>query len=106
MYDGFDNVPKMMGSTPRIKGKVTDWKSGFKEGGKAFSLGLWDGIVGLGVEPVDGAMREGWTGLGKGFGRGGELSFFFFFIVSSFSISAPLLISPSLFLSLFIFVVS
>jgi hypothetical protein len=75
MYEGFDNLSLMMGSTPRIRGKVTDWKSGFKEGGKAVSLGLWDGITGIVTEPVDGARREGFTGFGKGVGRGCERCF-------------------------------
>lgn len=75
MYEGFDNLSLMMGSTPRVRGKVTDWKSGFKEGGKAVSLGLWDGITGIVTEPVDGARREGFTGFGKGVGRGCERCF-------------------------------
>jgi sterol 3beta-glucosyltransferase len=73
MYEGFDNLTSRMGSTPRVRGKVTDWKSGFKEGGKAVSLGLWDGIAGLVTEPMDGAKREGMVGFGKGLGRGSEL---------------------------------
>lgn len=70
MFEGFDNIPRMLGSTERPKGKVTDWKSGFVEGGKSLGFGLWDGITGLVTEPVDGAMREGAAGFGKGVGRG------------------------------------
>lgn len=72
MYEGFENIPAMMGSVPRPRGKVTNWKNGFAEGGKAVSWGLWDGILGFFTDPVDGAMREGFVGLGKGFGRGCE----------------------------------
>lgn len=72
LYDGFENLSTKMGSTPRQKQKVTDWKSGFKEGGKALGWGVWDGVTGIFTEPVDGALREGSVGFGKGVGRGCE----------------------------------
>lgn len=72
MYEGFDNVSRFAGSTSRPKAKVTDWKSGFAEGGKAIGWGIYDGITGLFTDPVDGAIREGAAGFGKGLGRGSE----------------------------------
>ena len=34
MHEGLHNTPKLYGSNVRDKGKVTDFESGLKEGGK------------------------------------------------------------------------
>lgn len=63
-------MPGMMGSTVRHQRPVTGFVSGMAEGGKALGWGLWDGIFGFFLDPVDGARREGFAGFGKGLGRG------------------------------------
>jgi hypothetical protein len=72
MYEGFDNLPHIMGSTSRRRNKVTGFASGWVEGGKRISWGMYDGAVGLVVDPLDGALREGPKGFVKGCGRGGK----------------------------------
>jgi len=42
------------------------------EGAKSLCWGFYDGVVGLVVDPIDGALREGPIGFAKGCGRGGE----------------------------------
>lgn len=63
-------MPGIMGSTARHTKPVTGFVSGMAEGGKALGFGLWDGIFGLFLDPIDGARREGFAGFGKGLGRG------------------------------------
>jgi hypothetical protein len=72
LYEGFDNVPGLIGSDTRGKGKITGWKSGFKEGGIGLGYGLWDGIAGLFTEPIVGAKQNGAAGAMVGFGKGCE----------------------------------
>lgn len=72
LYEGFDNVPGLIGSDTRGKGKITGWKSGFKEGGIGLGYGLWDGIAGIVTEPIVGAKQNGATGAMVGFGKGCE----------------------------------
>ncbi|WVQ94954.1 hypothetical protein IAU59_002044 [Kwoniella sp. CBS 9459] len=69
MYEGFDNAAGMIGSEVREKGKVTNFGTGLKEGGKGLFWGIWDAVTGLVSEPVAGGMREGPVGVLKGFGR-------------------------------------
>lgn len=76
MYEGFDNIPGMIGSDIRAKGKVTDWKSGFREGTYGLGYGLWDGITGLITEPIAAVKHEGPKGLVTGLGRSGESTSF------------------------------
>jgi hypothetical protein len=65
-------VPHIMGSTTRQHNKVTGFGNGCLEGGKRISWGLYDGVIGLVLDPLDGALREGPKGLLKGCARGGE----------------------------------
>lgn len=67
-------MPGIMGSTSRQQKPVTGITSGLREGSKELGFGLWDGVCGLVLDPVDGARREGWAGFGKGLGRGSESS--------------------------------
>lgn len=60
--DEFAHFPALYGSAIREPGRPRDWKSGFKEGGKAFFFGLSDGITGLWTEPVEGYKSGGWKG--------------------------------------------
>lgn len=58
MYEGFDALPRAMGSEIRQKGPVEDFGSGVREGGKGLFYGWWDGITGLVTEPVAGGKKE------------------------------------------------
>jgi len=69
VWEGIDNLPGMLGSDVREKGKITDFASGCKEAGLGLGYGLWDGIAGLVTEPIVGAKREGAKGAIKGAGR-------------------------------------
>ncbi|KAG8934417.1 hypothetical protein FRC01_003090 [Tulasnella sp. 417] len=70
VQEGFQNLPVMYGTNIRKVGKIHDWKSGFKEGGKSFFYGWYDGITGLVTEPLKGLEKEGMVGALKGTGRG------------------------------------
>ncbi|KAL9115832.1 MAG: hypothetical protein Q9227_000200 [Pyrenula ochraceoflavens] len=68
---GFHNAPKLYGDdTVRPSGKITGVQSGFKEAGKEFGYGLYDGITGLVTQPLHGAKKEGAAGLFKGAAKG------------------------------------
>ncbi|OCF44536.1 hypothetical protein I317_01608 [Kwoniella heveanensis CBS 569] len=67
--EGMDNIPKLIGSSSRERGKVSDFESGVREGAKGVFYGYWDGITGLVTEPVEGAKKEGFVGALKGMGR-------------------------------------
>ncbi|KAI9817207.1 MAG: hypothetical protein M1827_001320 [Pycnora praestabilis] len=68
---GFHNAPKLYGDqTVRQGDKVTDFQSGMKAAGKEFGWGMYDGITGLVTQPIEGAKKEGFVGLVKGFGKG------------------------------------
>ncbi|KAJ7221581.1 glycosyltransferase family 1 protein [Mycena pura] len=66
VHEGIYNVPKLYGSNVRKTGKVTDFASGLKEGGKGLFYGYYDGITGLVREPYEGAKKEGLLGAIKG----------------------------------------
>jgi len=66
VHEGFYNTPKLYGSKVRKTGKVTDFASGLKEGGKGLFYGYYDGITGLVREPYEGAQKEGFIGAVKG----------------------------------------
>ena len=42
VHEGFSNVPKLFGSEVREQGKVTDFRSGMKEAGKARFHVTWN----------------------------------------------------------------
>ncbi|KAK4687648.1 hypothetical protein P7C73_g2470, partial [Tremellales sp. Uapishka_1] len=69
VHEGMANIPQLMGSSSREAGKVDDFSSGVKEGGKGLFFGYWDGITGLVKEPIEGAKKEGAMGALKGIGR-------------------------------------
>ncbi|EPQ50594.1 UDP-Glycosyltransferase/glycogen phosphorylase [Gloeophyllum trabeum ATCC 11539] len=69
VQEGFSNLPKLYGSEVRAPGKVTNFKSGLKEGGKGLFYGYYDGITGLVREPLEGAKKEGVVGAIKGSAR-------------------------------------
>ncbi|KAL9116784.1 MAG: hypothetical protein Q9187_006686 [Circinaria calcarea] len=68
---GFHNAPKLYGDeTVRRTEKITGLQSGLKAAGKEFGFGFYDGVSGLVTHPLEGAKKEGVTGLLKGFGKG------------------------------------
>lgn len=76
VWEGIDNLPGMMGSDVREKGKITGFASGCKEAGLGLGYGIWDGITGLVTEPMMGAKRDGIKGAIRGAGKSSELFYF------------------------------
>ena len=71
MAQGAHNMPRMWGdATVRPAAEVTGIGSGVAEGCKQLALGVYDGISGLFVQPIKGAIDEGPVGFVKGAGRG------------------------------------
>ncbi|KXG52090.1 Glycosyl transferase, family 28 [Penicillium griseofulvum] len=68
--EGFRQVPRLYGETPKDYGVVQDWKSGAIVGGRNFVDGMTDGFSGLYTQPVNGAKEEGALGAVKGFAKG------------------------------------
>ncbi|KAJ5421323.1 Glycosyl transferase family 28 [Penicillium cf. griseofulvum] len=68
--EGFRQVPRMYGETPKDYGAIQDWKSGAIVGGRNFVDGMTDGFTGLFTQPVNGAREEGALGAVKGFAKG------------------------------------
>ncbi|KAF7294590.1 Glycosyltransferase family 1 protein [Mycena indigotica] len=66
IHEGIYNMPRLYGSKVRKAGKVTDFASGIKEGGKGLFYGYYDGITGLVREPYEGGKKEGFAGAIKG----------------------------------------
>jgi hypothetical protein len=58
IWEGFENVPRLMGGGVRPHGKVTDFGSGMKEAGKGLFFGIYDGVTGLVTEPMRGGKAE------------------------------------------------
>ena len=54
----------------RVRERPQDIGDGLVLGAKELGLGLFNGITGIFVEPVRGAMDDGIEGLGKGVFRG------------------------------------
>ncbi|ORY31586.1 glycosyltransferase family 1 protein [Naematelia encephala] len=69
VHEGFESIPRQLGSTVREREKVDDLASGIREGGKGLFFGWWDGITGLVTEPIEGGKKEGALGVLKGMGR-------------------------------------
>ena len=69
LHEGFDAVPKLLGSEQRERAPITGFTSGVKEGAKGVAYGWWDGITGLVTEPIQGGKKEGFVGALKGMGR-------------------------------------
>ncbi|KAG8959203.1 hypothetical protein FRC03_008289 [Tulasnella sp. 419] len=70
VQEGLQYAPTAFGVDVREPGEIRDWKSGMREGGRAFGHGLGDGISGFFTEPYHGMKEEGITGVFKGSGRG------------------------------------
>ncbi|KAJ7063648.1 glycosyltransferase family 1 protein [Mycena amicta] len=66
VHEGIYNMPRLYGSKVRKAGKVTDFASGIKEGGKGLFYGYYDGITGLVREPYEGGKKDGFAGAIKG----------------------------------------
>jgi hypothetical protein len=58
LHEGFESVPRLLGSRVRERGPVENFGTGVIEGGKGLWWGWWDGITGLVTEPVEGARKE------------------------------------------------
>ncbi|CAG8117443.1 unnamed protein product [Penicillium olsonii] len=68
--EGFRQVPRIYGETPKDYGTIQDWKSGAIFGGKNFVDGMTDGFTGIITQPMNGAKEEGALGAVKGFAKG------------------------------------
>jgi hypothetical protein len=58
MYEGFDNLPGMMGTRVRTRSRVDSFGNGVLEGGKSLTYGFMDGISGMVTEPYDGYKKN------------------------------------------------
>lgn len=54
----------------QLNKRPTDLKSGLAQGGKGLVMGVWDGVSGVVLKPVEGAKQEGAAGFFKGAGKG------------------------------------
>ncbi|KAJ5333358.1 uncharacterized protein N7506_007141 [Penicillium brevicompactum] len=68
--EGFRQVPRLYGETPKEYDAIQDWKSGAIFGGRNFVDGMADGFTGIFTQPVNGAKEEGALGAVKGFAKG------------------------------------
>lgn len=68
--EGFRQVPRLYGETPKDYGAIQGWKSGAIMGGRNFVDGMSDGFSGFFTQPVNGARDEGALGAVKGFAKG------------------------------------
>jgi sterol 3beta-glucosyltransferase len=73
VWEGIDNLPGMIGSDVREKGKITNFRSGCREAGLGLGYGIWDGLTGLVTEPMIGAKRDGMKGAFIGAGKSCKL---------------------------------
>jgi len=71
LWEGMDNLPALMGSDTRERGKVTNFSSGMKEGAICLGYGVWDAFAGLVTEPIVGGKRDGVKGAMLGSGKSG-----------------------------------
>lgn len=67
---GLHNAPLMYNDQPRDFGPITNVQSGLTVAGKSLFFGLYDGISGLVLSPIEGAKKEGALGALKGVGKG------------------------------------
>lgn len=70
--EGLENIPGIMGSPVRKRGKVDSFRSGMAEGVKGLGYGLYDGITGVVTEPYQGFRQNGIGGFISGAIRGCE----------------------------------
>lgn len=72
IWEGIDNIPGLIGSDTRARGKITGMGSGFAEAGVGLVYGIWDGLTGLVTEPMVGMRRDGARGAALGAGKSRE----------------------------------
>lgn len=57
-YEGFENLPRMMGTRVRPRVRVDNFGDGLREGVKAFGVGWMDALSGVVTEPMDGYSKS------------------------------------------------
>ena len=68
---GFHNAPRLYGdSTVRTPIRVSGIQSGLRAAGEEFTLGIYDGVTGLFLQPYNGAKQGGALGFVQGLGKG------------------------------------
>ena len=71
LAQGFHNAPRLYGdSTVRTAPRIKGLKSGSRAACSAFVFGIYDGVTGLVLQPVQGAKEAGVKGAVKGVGKG------------------------------------
>ncbi|KAJ3336233.1 hypothetical protein HDU93_003398 [Gonapodya sp. JEL0774] len=71
LSSGLKNTHNLVSGRPSTTPPaIHDAGSGFLEGAKSFGYGIGAGVGEFFVKPVEGAVKEGWVGALKGFGRG------------------------------------
>ncbi|KAL7420673.1 hypothetical protein Q5752_004624 [Cryptotrichosporon argae] len=69
IHSGFENVPYILGSRVRPRRRVESFGVGVSEGFKGLGYGLYDGVTGLVMEPLEGAKTGGFGSALAGLGR-------------------------------------
>jgi len=68
---GFHNAPRLYGDTTvRTPIRITGFHSGLRAAGEEFTLGIYDGVTGLVLQPYNGAKENGMLGFVQGLGKG------------------------------------
>jgi len=68
---GFHNAPRLYGDTTvRTPIRITGFHSGLRAAGEEFTLGVYDGVTGLVLQPYNGAKENGMLGFVQGLGKG------------------------------------
>ena len=68
---GFHNAPRLYGDTTvRTPIRITGFHSGLRAAGEEFTLGIYDGVTGLVLQPYHGAKENGTLGFVQGLGKG------------------------------------
>ena len=68
---GFHNAPRLYGDeTVRAPIRITGFHSGLRAAGEGFTLGIYDGVTGLVLQPYHGAKENGPIGFVQGLGKG------------------------------------
>lgn len=68
---GFHNAPRLYGDTTvRTAIRITGFHSGLRAAGEEFTLGIYDGVTGLVLQPYNGAKEHGMLGFVQGLGKG------------------------------------
>jgi hypothetical protein len=71
LTQGFRNAPKIYGDkTVRPTPTITGFTSGVSTAGQELVTGLYDGLSGFVMEPIEGAKESGPSGFAKGVGKG------------------------------------